>query len=328
MKVTMSQRMDLRSYPLDQHDLVVTYMSAHYSNSNVSLRLIAEEDGEASWTITPWIEGWTITGTTHEVGKKALLDATGESHDYDVVVMTIHVKRDPEYYIMNQALPLAVIMAMASTTFVFELNGFEKRITVLFTSILTLMAFSVYLGENMPRTAYSTGMHILIYMSYTMLLLAVCHTSSLWLILREHLLLADEDGDGETSHEEMVNYLRTKQRLELMTNELHDAGLMSPRNTEGRPPNGRLPPLGEEDLEGLENKVGKELSDPNPVLGLSMMDMDRDGQVSEEERRLWEALDKGKDGSLSLNELLEHTIEIPIAEWTPSHVYTLSLIHI
>ena len=73
------------------------------------------------------------------------------------------------YYMFNQYLPMAVIMMMATSAFLFELNAYEKRVTILFTAILTLMAFSVYLGESLPKTAYVTNMHCVVYLCYFML---------------------------------------------------------------------------------------------------------------------------------------------------------------
>lgn len=83
------------------------------------------------------------------------------------------------YYMFNQYLPMAVIMMMASSAFLFELNAYEKRVTLLFTAILTLMAFSVYLGESLPKTAYVTNMHCVVYLCYFML---VSTPSSFWMI--------------------------------------------------------------------------------------------------------------------------------------------------
>ena len=38
-------------------------------------------------------------------------------------------------------------------------NGLERRITVLMTAMLTMMAFNVYLGDMLPRVAYMTFLH-------------------------------------------------------------------------------------------------------------------------------------------------------------------------
>eukprot|EP00656_Telonema_subtile_P031266 TRINITY_DN3423_c0_g5_i1.p1 TRINITY_DN3423_c0_g5~~TRINITY_DN3423_c0_g5_i1.p1 ORF type:complete len:718 (+),score=113.23 TRINITY_DN3423_c0_g5_i1:59-2212(+) len=394
VKATLSQKLDLSSYPFDSHDLVFTLMSSRYNNAELSLRLITDQLGDDSWSVTPWLEGWSITGTNHQIGYKTLLDQNGNSKDYDVYVLTISVTRDPEYYILNQVLPLMVIMAMASTTFIFELNGFEKRVTVLFTAILTLMAFSVYMGENLPRTGYSTGMHLTVYCCYSLLVLGVFHVSVVWLVLREHLARADEDTDGETTHQEMVKYLYTQTQLQEMHNNLKDAGLRhSSGTTDARlqnlkkysrqkdadaadheaalyeneavatahvSPNGEvsisMTPMtkpttkgdGESDSDthslvpalslapaverifscsatsAAPNSVEAPQGSPIPV---DILDIDGDGHVTEEELALWKALDTDNDGSISLQEMLTHTQQLPLAEWTPNHVYIFLLSH-
>ena len=111
-----------------------------------------------------------------------------------------------------------------SSTFIMELNGYDKRVTILFTSILTLMgadldliqskspclftAFSVYLGENLPKLAYLTAMHELIVASYVMLVLAVIFVSVEWIIIQDACSAADEDLNGETTHQELENFCR------------------------------------------------------------------------------------------------------------------------
>eukprot|EP00658_Telonema_sp_P-2_P067265 TRINITY_DN561_c0_g1_i1.p1 TRINITY_DN561_c0_g1~~TRINITY_DN561_c0_g1_i1.p1 ORF type:complete len:717 (-),score=192.92 TRINITY_DN561_c0_g1_i1:303-2453(-) len=392
MKLHLSQRMDLRKFPLDSHDLVATFMSSRYANEEVRLRLLDNATGADTWSVEPWLEGWNIDDTKHSIGAKVLFTAKGETETFDTYVLSITVSRDPEYYMLNQALPLGVIMAMATTTFIFELNGFEKRVTVLFTSILTLMAFSVYLGESLPRTAYSTGMHIIIYICYVMLVLAVCHVSLIWTFMRDDLIRADEDNDNETTHEEMQRYISSLQKIGEVQENMAKAGIVMQNGTSSqqdhgatRAMRGRRCSISQsacevcehdeaedpstdkgsrepcQDLEGVE--IGLASSDQlaanrhshssidsgaaSPVPGISPndhdatmshhlaaalsqpevlnLDLDGDGIVTEEESKFWQALDNDGDGLISVEELLSHTSQIPIDEWTVHHVYLFLL---
>merc|ERR1712166_1286330 len=122
------------------------------------------------------------------IGTKIMADAETTLQDWDVYTLEIEGDRQPECYMFNQYLPMAVIMMMATSAFLFELNAYEKRVTILFTAILTLMAFSVYLGESLPKTAYVTNMHCVVYLCYFLLVIAVMHVSAIWLLLRKHLV--------------------------------------------------------------------------------------------------------------------------------------------
>ena len=102
-------------------------MSSVYHNSDVLIRLLETDlevgiifgrehlnagpsvstdsfgwQGDESWSVTPWREGWKITGTTHKIGYKTLADAVGTARNYDVYVLELTVQREPEYYVMNQ----------------------------------------------------------------------------------------------------------------------------------------------------------------------------------------------------------------------------------
>eukprot|EP00658_Telonema_sp_P-2_P042558 TRINITY_DN30576_c0_g1_i1.p1 TRINITY_DN30576_c0_g1~~TRINITY_DN30576_c0_g1_i1.p1 ORF type:complete len:140 (+),score=45.30 TRINITY_DN30576_c0_g1_i1:155-574(+) len=102
LKVKMSQRLDLRAYPFDEHHLVFTYMSTHYDNNNVTIRLLSDDTGDASWMIDPWIEGWSITDTQHEIGYKRMHDATGVFRDYDVIAVSythLRAHETPEHLV-------------------------------------------------------------------------------------------------------------------------------------------------------------------------------------------------------------------------------------
>jgi len=250
--------------------------------------------------------------------------------------------------VLNMLLPMAIIMIMSSGAFFFEMNGLERRITVLMTAMLTMMAFNVYLGDMLPRVAYMTFLHEVSYSVYS------CQVFALLFVLINHSLLhklylaADEDGNGEVTHTELRTYCYNQIKAERMQASLLKQGL---HHSTDKPPSG--PPSGltsvdasmgcnsrDVEMELDSNPLGASkgegngcIYDPNEKVDTSMedqanglvssdvMDVDGDGKVSDMEARLWDALDRDHDGNASMDEILEYTKAMPFADWTPFHVY-------
>jgi len=75
---------------------------------------------------------------------------------YNSVFLIQNVLRHPEYYVLNMYLPAFLISSSSLTAFVFAVEDFNGRATVLMTLLLTAVAFKQFIGQNLPRLPYVT----------------------------------------------------------------------------------------------------------------------------------------------------------------------------
>jgi len=75
---------------------------------------------------------------------------------YNSVFLVQTILRHPEFYVLNMYLPAFLISSSAFTSFVFAVEDFNGRATVLMTLLLTAVAFKQFIGQNLPRLPYVT----------------------------------------------------------------------------------------------------------------------------------------------------------------------------
>lgn len=76
----------------------------------------------------------------------------------------IEISRVPKHYLSNYVLPIMLIVLISTAVFFmgFEHMHLGDRLSVSFTSVLTIVAFDFVASENLPKLGYSTGIdHIL-----------------------------------------------------------------------------------------------------------------------------------------------------------------------
>jgi len=338
IKATLSHRLDLTAFPFDSHKLCLTMLSSTNPTQDIAIRL---QSSTSDWSVDPWIEGWDVTTTTHTIGTKIMADAETTLQDWDVYTLEIEVDRQPEYYMFNQYLPMAVIMMMATSAFLFELNAYEKRVTILFTAILTLMAFSVYLGESLPKTAYVTNMHCVVYLCYFMLCTAGLWVCMTWLVLRDVCNLADLDGNSECTHYELDLYCRNMIQVATVHRAIQGAGcsdqsLKGSMDTASAHSSMENCSAGEQQLVKIDKQdvrrptgrlgVMPKGSSTSPVIELELSTENLEA-LSEDEQRIWKTLDADNDGCISMEEMKTQYKSMPLHTWTTWHVFIFLRVH-
>jgi hypothetical protein len=83
----------------------------------------------------------------------------------------LHVRRLPQYYVLNMILPISLLNASSWMTFLLAPSSFGDRLSIVITLILALLAFQFVINDKLPNTGYLTDTHKFITMSNLMLVL-------------------------------------------------------------------------------------------------------------------------------------------------------------
>lgn len=75
---------------------------------------------------------------------------------YNSAYLVQNVARNPEFFVLNLYLPAFLISSSAFIAFVFRVEDFGGRSSVLMTLLLTVVAFRQVVGQNLPRLPYIT----------------------------------------------------------------------------------------------------------------------------------------------------------------------------
>jgi len=75
---------------------------------------------------------------------------------YNSIFLIQNISRDPSFYLLNLYLPTLLISSSAFISFVFYVEDFNGRSSVLMTLLLTVVAFKQVIGQNLPRLPYIT----------------------------------------------------------------------------------------------------------------------------------------------------------------------------
>lgn len=144
-----SDRMDLRDFPLDRQEFVVTVAAAVNVGANVTLTpdlsmgvLRTEEFSVSDWKIGEA----RLTG-----GELALGEGTRPS-----VTLSVPAERRVNYFVIQVLIPLIAIVMMAYSVFWVAPDVVPVRVGVVVTTMLTLIAYRFMLANHVPRLSYLT----------------------------------------------------------------------------------------------------------------------------------------------------------------------------
>ena len=70
--------------------------------------------------------------------------------------LTLVIKRQPAYYLMNVVFPLFVISSLAFTAYFIDADSFADRFSVLGTILLTVVATKFTYADSVPKVSYAT----------------------------------------------------------------------------------------------------------------------------------------------------------------------------
>ncbi|XP_078621390.1 gamma-aminobutyric acid receptor subunit beta-like isoform X2 [Branchiostoma floridae x Branchiostoma japonicum] len=155
VKATFKADMDLKDFPVDHQKLTVQLMSGwplkrvelrknYGSIDNISKDDFADAD---QWQLSDYLE---CKPDTKSNGQSKTF---GEYPVYNIIA---HVQRKTAFYMWNTILILFIIMALSFTAFSIPLEEHKDRLGIIFTLLLTTVAFKLVVSQYLPTVSYLT----------------------------------------------------------------------------------------------------------------------------------------------------------------------------
>ena len=86
-------------------------------------------------------------------------------NDMSEAKFLIQVQREPNSYVYNFAILVALLIVVAFSTFLFPSSAMDTRIDVTLAVFLGVIFFQILIVETLPRTGYFTSMHLFMFLS-------------------------------------------------------------------------------------------------------------------------------------------------------------------
>ncbi len=149
-----SSNFDLRQFPRDSQDLVISIVAGGHSTGQV--QFIVDEQGPV-FDHTRSIPGWDI-----ENGSSALdtLSIAALGIEINQAHYALTLQRLFGYYIWKVLLPLGLIVAMSWAVFWIDPQHLAPQVTLLSAAVFALIAFQLSLGYMLPKISYLTRMDL------------------------------------------------------------------------------------------------------------------------------------------------------------------------
>jgi hypothetical protein len=150
--VEIANPLDLHDFPFDKHQFRITLWPAVSRTDEVVFHSLD------SWlSINPDLSllGWQVGAPAASVRESTRMGRGGTYSRYDV---TIEFTRDWGYYALKLGVPLILIVLMAYTVYYIPPSAVAQQVGVGMTSMLTLVAYMLALGNSLPKISYLTRM--------------------------------------------------------------------------------------------------------------------------------------------------------------------------
>ncbi len=149
-----SSEFDLRQFPRDSQDLVISIVAGGHSSDQV--QFIVDEQGPV-FDHTRSIPGWDI-----ENGSSALdtLSIAALGIEINQAHYALTLQRLFCYYFWKVILPLGLIVAMSWAVFWIDPQHLAPQMTLSSAAVFALIAFQLSLGYMLPKISYLTRMDL------------------------------------------------------------------------------------------------------------------------------------------------------------------------
>ena len=149
----LSSSFHLRDFPFDQQQLDI-FIHPPVSEGRLVNFVGAASDASISveQRVYSSLAQWDIVGIRASTEQIRLFnqDTTNQMR------FAIEVKRRSNFYIWKVFLPLLLMVAVSWTVFWIDGSEFNSQVTIAVTTILTVIAFSFAISNNLPKVAYLT----------------------------------------------------------------------------------------------------------------------------------------------------------------------------
>jgi hypothetical protein len=172
-------------FPFDTHTISFTVAPFFYTSEQVTFLGPEDflEDGErVERTDLAWeTNEWSINSVESVVER-------GDEFEFSTTTMFIEISRLPQFYISNVILPLFLIVAISWAVFWMDFGSMHlaDRLSVSFTSVLTVVAFDFVTADNLPLLSYQTVLDVVLTFSYIILSLSVLENVLAYLNFRKN----------------------------------------------------------------------------------------------------------------------------------------------
>ncbi|XP_021345928.1 neuronal acetylcholine receptor subunit alpha-10-like isoform X2 [Mizuhopecten yessoensis] len=144
--ITSRCTVDVTSFPFDEQMCSLTFGSWAYNDLDMDLHS-KRSTGDLN-TLVPNVE-WTVenfTATRHE----QTFDCC--EHPFPSVCYKIHMKRKPNFYVINLILPSMFVMTLTISVLIVPVESGEK-LSFAVSLLLALAVFQLMLADNLPPSA-------------------------------------------------------------------------------------------------------------------------------------------------------------------------------
>jgi hypothetical protein len=147
---TMANPLDLRDFPFDRHQWRFTLWPVLAKSDEVIFYPLQRFVGRAD---SLGLQGWEVGRPEASASTEARGGRLGTFSRFDV---TLELRRDWKYYVWKLGFPLTLIVLMAYGVYFIPSTAVAQQIGVGMTSMLTLVAYMLALGNSLPKISYLT----------------------------------------------------------------------------------------------------------------------------------------------------------------------------
>ena len=161
--ITIYQDFELEDFPFDEQFISFTIEPFIYLADEVIF--VPFDDP----IVDVWDnEEWDIQYEPLEV------DSTGGEDGWSSATANIYIERKPRFYISSFILPLVLIVTLSWAVFWMDhRTNLAERLSVSFTSVLTVVAFDFLSSDSLPKLGYQTVLDRVLTISYIFLALTI-----------------------------------------------------------------------------------------------------------------------------------------------------------
>lgn len=164
---TISTYHDLRQFPFDRHVFDIGIVTLE--NDTQEIRFVANNDA-TSIADTLNIEGWAIGAVSLFTEVRNVRQV---GLDLSVLTLRIEAEREASYFIFRVLLPMVLVVAMSWAVFWVPPDRFEFQIGLGATSMLTVVAFNLAIGNTLPALGYLTALDAMIVWAILLVFLSI-----------------------------------------------------------------------------------------------------------------------------------------------------------
>jgi len=148
--VKVSYPLDFRDFPLDRHRWTITLWPVLSRADEVVFHPLPRVTGRSERLS---LQGWRVGEPVAKAGTGTRPARPGTFARFDV---ELDLARDWSYHAWKLGLPLTLIVLMAYAVYFVPATAVAQQIGLGMTSMLTLIAYMVTLGNTLPRISYLT----------------------------------------------------------------------------------------------------------------------------------------------------------------------------